>query len=51
VLSTYLQKRNGKNYGFREKNDLEAWICNKSRLARSTREAHFDRLTADWIKL
>ena len=42
---------NGKNYGSREKDDLEAWICQQIKTGALDARSAFDRLTADWVKL
>ena len=42
---------NSKNYGFREKEDLEAWICHQIKTGALDARSAFDRLTADWVKL
>jgi hypothetical protein len=41
---------NGKNYGFHEKDDLEAWICQQIKAGALDARSAFDRLTTDWVK-
>jgi hypothetical protein len=41
---------NGKNYGYHEKDDLEAWMCQRIKSGRLDPREAFDRMTADWIK-
>jgi hypothetical protein len=41
---------NGKNYGYHEKDDLEAWICQQIKMNRLDPRETFDKLTTDWVK-
>jgi len=41
---------NGKNYGFHEKDDLEAWICQQIMTNRLNPLEAFDKMTTDWVK-
>jgi hypothetical protein len=40
----------GKNYGYHEKDDLEAWMCQQIKANRLDPREAFDRLTTDWVK-
>lgn len=41
---------NGKNFGFKEKDQLEAWICKQIKAHRLDPQEAFDRITKDWVK-
>jgi hypothetical protein len=41
---------NGKNYGYHEKDDLEAWVCQQIKANRLDPREAFDKLTTDWVK-
>lgn len=41
---------NGRNYGFHEKDDLEAWICQQIKANRLDPREAFDKMTTDWVK-
>ena len=41
---------NGKNYGFHEKDELEAWICQQIKANRLDPREAFDKMTTDWVK-
>jgi hypothetical protein len=41
---------NGKNFGFKEKDRLETWICKEVTDGRLTPKIAFDRITADWVE-
>jgi hypothetical protein len=41
---------NGKNYGFHEKDDLEAWVCQQIKDGQLDACTAFDRITTDWVK-
>ena len=41
---------NGKNYGYHEKDDLEAWVCQQIKAKRLDPQEAFDKLTTDWVK-
>ncbi|HEY6343392.1 MAG TPA: hypothetical protein VIY49_17995 [Bryobacteraceae bacterium] len=41
---------NGRNYGFHEKDDLEAWVCEQIKAGALDARSAFDRLTTDWVK-
>jgi hypothetical protein len=40
----------GRNYGYHEKDDLEAWVCQQIKANRLDPREAFDRLTTDWVK-
>lgn len=41
---------NGRNYGFHEKDDLEAWVCAQIKAGKLDSREAFDRMTSDWVK-
>ncbi len=41
---------NGRNFGFHEKDDLEAWVCADIKADKLSSRGAFDRMTADWVK-
>jgi hypothetical protein len=41
---------NGKNYGYHEKDDLEAWVCQQIKANQLDPREAFDRMTTDWVK-
>lgn len=41
---------NGRNFGFKEKDKLEAWICKQIKARKLDPQEAFDRLTRDWVK-
>jgi hypothetical protein len=41
---------NGKNYGYHEKDDLDAWVCQQIKANRLDPREAFDNLTTDWVK-
>jgi uncharacterized protein YraI len=41
---------NGKNFGFKEKDKLEAWICKQIKAHKLDPEDAFNRITADWVR-
>jgi hypothetical protein len=41
---------NGKNYGFHQKDDLEAWVCQQVKAGQLDPREAFNKMTADWIK-
>jgi uncharacterized protein YgiM (DUF1202 family) len=41
---------NGRNFGFKEKDKLEAWICKEIKSGHLEPQDAFDRLTKDWVK-
>jgi hypothetical protein len=41
---------NGKNFGFKEKDKLEAWICRQIKAHQLDPQDAFDRITKDWVK-
>lgn len=43
-------KWNGKNFGYKEKDRLESWICVEVKAGRVKPKDAFDRLEADWVK-
>lgn len=40
---------NGKNFGYKEKDDLEAWVCRQVKAASLDPEVAFQRITSDWV--
>jgi uncharacterized protein YraI len=41
---------NGRNFGFKEKDKLEAWICRQIKAHKLDPQEAFDRLARDWVK-
>lgn len=41
---------NGRNFGFKEKDKLEAWICKQIKLGKLDPHEAFDRITRDWVR-
>jgi len=41
---------NGRNFGFKEKDKLEAWICKQIKAHKLDPQEAFDRMTKDWVK-
>ena len=41
---------NGRNFGFKEKDKLEAWICKQIKAGKLDPQEAFDRITKDWVK-
>ena len=40
---------NGRNFGFKEKDKLEAWICKQIKIHKLDPKEAFDRMTNDWV--
>lgn len=45
-----INKWDGKNFGFHEKDDLEAWVCQRIKAGLLTPQEAFDRITRDWVE-
>jgi hypothetical protein len=41
---------NGRNFGFHEKDDLEAWICVQIKAGQLDPREAFQKITADWVR-
>ena len=41
---------NGTNFGYKEKDELEAWICRQIKAHKLDPQEAFDRITKDWVK-
>jgi hypothetical protein len=41
---------NGKNYGFKQKDDLETWICVQVKAGKLDPKEAYQRITNDWVK-
>lgn len=44
------EKWNGKNYGYHQKDELEAWVCRQIKVGKLTPKDAYNRLTQDWVK-
>ena len=40
----------GRNFGFKEKDKLESWICKQIKLGKLDPREAFDRMTKDWVR-
>jgi hypothetical protein len=40
---------NGKNFGYKEKDDLEAWVCRQVKAGSLAPKVAFQRITSDWV--
>jgi hypothetical protein len=41
---------NGQNFGYHQKDDLEAWVCRQVKAGLLDPSDAFERITSDWVK-